>query len=128
MLRRCRCLLACISQPPCVGEKHFEAYYPLDYDTAALSAGVAVLHMLKGDPQCSGNREDWPLFRDPLTGLELTCDYAADRLKALLFRIGAADLAAGMLAPPLLRLRPPISSMIVRLALAAPRRRRGGCQ
>ena len=95
-------MCVCICVPPAifasVGEKHFEAYYPLDYDPAALSAGVAVLRMVHGD-QCRGRSEDVPLFRDPLTGSELTYDYVAGRLKALLFLIGAPLLAAGTLAP-----------------------------
>ena len=63
--------------------------------TVALSAGVAILTVLEGDPQPTGNREDCPLFRDPHTGLELTYAYAAARLKALLILIGAVALSAG---------------------------------
>jgi len=67
----------------------------IDTSAKALSAGAAILHMLKMDPN-SDNNAGTPLFRDPLTKKEISYVAAASALKGLLKKAGLHELASGL--------------------------------
>jgi len=69
--------------------------FVIDTSPNALSAGAAIVHMLKEDPN-SGDNLNTPLFRDPATKKEILYQDAAVALKAILRRAGLHELASGL--------------------------------
>ena len=68
----------------------------VDSDPDALSCGAAIARMLAGDPLCPGEEAtSVPLFRDPVTGKEMTYAFADRLFRLALTSVGYADLGAG---------------------------------
>jgi hypothetical protein len=68
----------------------------VDKDERSLSCGTALARMLVGDPLAPGeDPTQVPLFRDPKTGKEMSCAWAASLLREALVAVGHADVATG---------------------------------
>ena len=91
------CLLMKPSKTDPTGEQAFERTFVVDSAPNALSAGYAILQMLKGDPSAEGaDLGAVPLFRDSRTGRELTYNPARVELRLLLTQAGYPELARGL--------------------------------
>lgn len=77
------------------GEKGFVKSFIIMDDPFALSAADAIQNMLRGDPS-SSNPKHVPLFRHPLTKLEISYDLAAKGFKKALTTAGYPELATGL--------------------------------
>lgn len=77
------------------GEKGFQKTFVVDKTDDSLSAGYAILHMLKNDV-VKGDQSTVPLFRDKETNREISYTYAKQRLKDVLIMAGLRSLATGI--------------------------------
>jgi len=71
-----------------------EKSYVIDESPDALSAGAALVNMLKGDLNTESNLTV-PVFRDPDTKKELTAEESAEEFKTILKRVELHELASG---------------------------------
>lgn len=79
------------------GEESWEVSFRVDDDPDSLSAGAAILNMLKRDDSPLGtNLEAVPLFRDPLTGLEISYEASRRALAERLQEANYGELARGL--------------------------------
>jgi len=76
-------------------ERIMEKSFIIDKHPNALSAGAAILHMLKEDPNTERS-ELVPLFRHPATKREISYKDAAEALKEALKLAGLHNLASGL--------------------------------
>lgn len=65
------------------GEMGLVKSFIIDDDPSALSAGHDIIAMLRGDDLVPGSLEDLPLFRNHITGREVSYEVSSAELKRL---------------------------------------------
>lgn len=78
------------------GEMGLVKSFIIDDDPLALSAGHAIVEMLRGDDLAPGSLEDLPLLRNHITGREVSYQDSSAELKRLLVLAGYPELASGL--------------------------------
>lgn len=79
-----------------IGEHGLAKSFIVDQDISSLSAGHAIIEMLKREQQVLGRLLELPLFPHPETGREIIYDESAHQLKRLLKLSGFPALASGV--------------------------------